>query len=428
MSQQQKLKQQQTPYKTKRISPLHFVEQVPMISSSPYVWTPIQSPLELEAINALQYQSYFEQQYYMQQNILVQQNMLEQQYMLEQQKQAEIWSLNNEQISRKKNYEIKSNLFNYFENLSFNNNGIVFGIYLVNKIGIEKIWQKYIFYIEKQEQKHNFRYTDIEKDIMFYNTENFLPQLSCRINQPYEMNIMIHQDKCFKLVMEIKHYCDANGFKINSIFIEDITKQTKSNDTNRVYIESGNVALNKITLSNDLLKNPIIIKIYIAQNISVSSKLNIPKGLYDFEHLYLASSKKDYYEVHNTQTPITTLIENIKNLNVSILPNTPTIIVKGALTNLKSNKIDFLITENYKSDFWITNKSNGSNSCTRCNSIIMSGGHAVLKCCDTNYHYSCLLDEYESTTEMKCRTCNKNIKDPLCKNIDILMSLCGYFE
>ncbi len=381
------------------------------------------------------YQAYLSnQQLYMQQYMTMyqqqqQQYQYQQYYQLQQQQQylqyiAQSCAMNAEQIARKNLYELKIGFFNHLEELTYLSKGQVFGTYLVNKIGLDDIREQFNRHLEADEKVNNITYSDKEKDTLFFNPEKYLPKLGCRLTLKNDINILMHNIEYFKFFIKLKYYVDTNGYTYQEEFFEhaDMTEIGKKPN---FFIEEGRVAYNKIVITNLLLDGPITINLYLVEG---TNKLVIPKGMFEFEHTYIAKTEKDTYIVHHSTTPIKTLLENIRHIRVSAMPWTPISLVK-AKVNSRVSKIDFMVTPHQKTDFWIQyNAGKKPIACKRCLQNVFTGTYATLKCCNTIFHLDCLLDEFDCSTTAACNDCKKPIKDPLCRNAEVLMSLCGYMD
>jgi hypothetical protein len=197
-----------------------------------------------------------------------------------------------------------------------------------------------------------------------------------------------------------------------------------------------------VTITN-LVYN-IDFKIHMYLQFDTDKPMEIPYGMYNYEYMYITSIGDNTYNIMNylvdgncVSDPVFTdkLFENMKkhiyNLVTVIMPFYNYSQLKNLLSEPYS--LDFRISSNKRSDFWITNKQlqevNPIKQCYKC-LIAIDTYCGIVKCCSLFCHISCLLEMYvqpnisnKCNTYFNCHKCKMTSYDEMGKNSEILMEL-----
>ena len=338
--------------------------------------------------------------------------------------------------------QLRRNLFETLKTVIYRNNGWIYGEFIINEIQCQYVSNEFYKQLQIMYPKDIYNMSPEYMENAFYNP-NVLPEFADRLNKyTNTIDIIIRKDNTSKLQTEIINAL-GNNYKIT-------VGNTKLLST--VYPEWATECANLITypvmFANDYMKESVTLYIVvdIAVDVAVDVAVGLPYGIYDFQEQYIMSDGKIYQlpenilasvqDVGQKQIILNDLIFKIQN-KVSILM--PYVIgdsekIKKYL-GFKNIIIDFIIkynaTEIINGDYYITNNHTGL-TCTRCKVFIDSEQTCtVLKCCNSPFHFQCLLECYinaEAHTKLKCTKCNTGTDGKLDlygKNSDILMGILG---
>ena len=334
--------------------------------------------------------------------------------------------------------QLRRNLFETLKTVIYRNNGWIYGEFIINEIQCQYVSNEFYKQLQIMYPKDIYNMSPEYMQTAF-NTPDVLPEFADRLNKyTNTIDIIIRKDDTSKLHTEIMNAL-GNNYKIT-------VGNTKLLST--VYpewaVECANLITYPVMFANDYMRESVTL--YIVVNTEGDVTLGLPYGIYNFQEQYIMSDGKIYQlpesilasvqDVGQKQIILNDLIFKIQN-KVSILM--PYVIgdsekIKKYL-GFKNIIIDFIIkynaTEIINGDYYIINQHKGL-TCTRCKNFIDSEQNcSILKCCNSPFHFQCLLECYinaEAHTKLKCTKCNTGNGGKLDlygKNSDILMGILG---
>ena len=336
--------------------------------------------------------------------------------------------------------QLKTLVMDTMKSITYRNNGVVYGEYLINEIYARYMTDEYyrkIASIFQSNQNHN----TLEYYMKNLNNPDVLPEYASRIHKHTNtMNILINQSNIQALHNEINTLL---GTQYN---IQVGKYQTFTDIYPYLDNESFQLGTYSITFENAYLAETLTINIVVYFSSPITLIPQLPYGIYDCREQYLmfdgikyilpecilATFGKDTSLEQSSEK----IIYNIQHQTYTVLPNCyNSDDFKEKMEKMFANKnviLDFItdITNNALSDYYITNWHDGF-TCTACNVPIDSGERCcILKCCNIPYHTTCLMKcyidpEVENYKGIKCNSCGVAKDDIARKNCSILMGISG---